>query len=92
LLTVFLRSVLRLLIIANVAPSSPILVTLMMEAVRSSENPILIRATRRNIAVEGIHQRGPARKPEGFEISANSETVLSAHRSLYIHADLRSTI
>jgi hypothetical protein len=34
---VFLRSVLRLLVTANTVPSSPILLTLMMEAIRSSE-------------------------------------------------------
>jgi hypothetical protein len=33
----------------NVVPSSPILVTLMMEALRSSETSVLTRATRRNI-------------------------------------------
>jgi hypothetical protein len=37
----FLRSVLRLLDTANAVPSSPILVTLMMEATRSSERPFL---------------------------------------------------
>jgi hypothetical protein len=36
-ITVFLRSVLRLLVTATVVPSSPIFVTLMMEALRSSE-------------------------------------------------------
>jgi hypothetical protein len=51
--TVLLRSVGRLLITANV-PSSPILVTLMMEGLRSSETPLLRRATRRNIPEEGI--------------------------------------
>jgi hypothetical protein len=35
-LVVFLRSVRRLLVTANVVPSSPILVTLMMEALISS--------------------------------------------------------
>jgi hypothetical protein len=35
-LYVFLRSVHRLLVTANVVPSSPILVTLMMEALRFS--------------------------------------------------------
>jgi hypothetical protein len=39
----------RLLVTANVVPSSPILVTLMMEALSSSETWVLTRATRRNI-------------------------------------------
>jgi hypothetical protein len=46
---VFLRSVRRLLVTANVVPSSPIIATLMMEALRPSETPVLTRATRRNI-------------------------------------------
>jgi hypothetical protein len=33
---------------ANVVPSSPILLTLTMEAIRSSETSVLIRAIRRN--------------------------------------------
>jgi hypothetical protein len=45
---VFLRSVRRLLVTASVAPSSPILVTLMKEALSSSETSVLTRATRRN--------------------------------------------
>jgi hypothetical protein len=36
--------------------SSPILVTLMMEAIRSSETSILKRTTRRNIPEDGIPQ------------------------------------
>jgi hypothetical protein len=42
-------SVHRLLVTASVVPSSPILVTLMKEALRSSETSVLTRATRRNI-------------------------------------------
>jgi hypothetical protein len=38
----------------NVVPSSPILVTLIMEAIRSSETSVLTRATRRNISVDSI--------------------------------------
>jgi hypothetical protein len=37
----------RELVTANVVPSSPILVTLMMEALSSSETSVLTRATRR---------------------------------------------
>jgi hypothetical protein len=44
---VFLRSIRRLLDAANV-PSSPTLVTMMMEALIYSETLILTRATRRN--------------------------------------------
>jgi hypothetical protein len=42
-------SVRRLLVTANVVPSSPILVTLMVEALSSSETSAHTRATRRNI-------------------------------------------
>jgi hypothetical protein len=41
IIRVFLRSVRRLLVTANVVPSSPILVTLMKKALRSSETPVL---------------------------------------------------
>jgi hypothetical protein len=43
---VFLRRVHRLLVIASVVPSSPILVTLMKEELSSSETSVLTRATR----------------------------------------------
>jgi hypothetical protein len=45
--------VLQLLVTANV-PSSPILVTLLMEALSSSETAVLTRAIRRNIPEDGI--------------------------------------
>jgi hypothetical protein len=40
----------RLLVTARVVPSPPILVTLMKEALSSSETSVLARATRRNIS------------------------------------------
>jgi thiazole synthase ThiGH ThiG subunit len=42
------RSVRRLLVTTSVVPSSPILVTVMKEALSSAETSVLTRATRRN--------------------------------------------
>jgi hypothetical protein len=52
---VFLRSVRRILVTVNV-PSSPILVTLLMEALSFSETSVLTRATQRNVPEDGIPQ------------------------------------
>jgi hypothetical protein len=48
------RRTLRLLVTVNVVPGSPILVTLMMEALRSSETSVLTTSTQRNIPEEGM--------------------------------------
>jgi hypothetical protein len=50
---VYLISVLRLLVTANVVPNVPISVSL-MEAIHSSETPVLTRATLRTISEDGI--------------------------------------
>jgi hypothetical protein len=46
--------VLRLLVTANVVPSSPILVTLMREVIRSSETSVLARTTKNHIPEDSI--------------------------------------
>jgi hypothetical protein len=50
------RSVRRLLVTDNVVPSLPILVTLMMEALSSSETSVLTRVTLRYVLEDGILQ------------------------------------
>jgi hypothetical protein len=46
--------VLRLLVTDNVVPSSPILVTMMMEAIHSCETSVFTRVTRRNVPEDDL--------------------------------------
>jgi hypothetical protein len=52
---VFLRSVRRLLITANIVSTSSILVTLMKDALSSSETSFLTRSTQRHIPEDILH-------------------------------------
>jgi hypothetical protein len=81
--SVFLRSVRRFLVMANVVPSSPILISLNMEAIRSSETSVLTRGTWRNIPEDDIvrsHRRENLKSYITFvdqKINANAVTSVS---------------
>jgi hypothetical protein len=51
---VFLLSLIRLLVAANAVPNSPIFVSLVIEAIRSSETSVLTKVTWRYIPEDGI--------------------------------------
>jgi hypothetical protein len=75
-LRTILRSVRRLLVAASVVPSSPILVTLMKEALGSSETSFLTRATRRNIPKDAILHSHRRENLQSYIISGYIATTI----------------
>jgi hypothetical protein len=68
------RSVRRLLVTASVVPSSPILVTLMKEALSSSETSVFIRSVRRLLVTGSVVPSSPILFAVIKEALSSSET------------------
>jgi hypothetical protein len=81
-ITLDVTSVRRLLVTANVVPSSPILVALIMEALSYSKMSVRTRATRRNIP-EGAILQIPGNHSSEYN-SASIDAHTGDYEALYV--------
>jgi hypothetical protein len=86
---VFLRSVRRLLVTTNVVTSLPILVTLMKEALRSSETSVLVTAVKPSNLTKKLSHSLYLTKQLSQSISLISELSCSEH---HVTARAESTV
>jgi hypothetical protein len=70
----------QLLVTANIAHNSPILVTIMMGAIFYSETSVLTRATRRNIPEDGILHSHGCENLKSYKFLLNCILPLLLHR------------
>jgi hypothetical protein len=85
------RSLLRVLVTANVVPSSPILVIQIVEAICSSETSVLTRAILRNIPEDGILHNHRRENLKSYILSSICEVgtlrhLLQQRSTLFTHS------